>query len=53
MTTPWSSGSACDSDEVVILVRRRGHLVKVLLSKYFLFKFISFLMNFKLYIDYK
>ena len=32
---------------------RTLHLLKVLLSKYFLFKFISFLMNFKLYIDYK
>ena len=53
MTTPWSSGYACDSDEVVNLIRRLGHLLKVLPSKYFLFNFISFFMNFILYIDYE
>ena len=31
-TTAWSSGYAGDSDEVVILIRVRGHLLKVLPS---------------------
>ena len=44
-TTLWSSGYTCDSDEVVILIQRRGHL----LSKYFLFKFIPLTIH-RLYI---
>ena len=35
--TPGSSGYACDSDGEVTLIPRRGHFLKLLPSKHFLF----------------